>query len=246
MRRATIQANRRTPSDPETPPARLGSGQPRFERINNGDQVARYIRELIFEGKLNHGDHVRQDEIAAELGVSRIPVREALIALDREGYITLETHRGAFVQGIDEDAVLDHYDLIGLLYGLVARRVTERADDAGLDALGKIQRAASAAKSAEEFSEYNSQYLRQLFALARSPRLKSMSRLMSNMVPGDFFEAVPSAWPLQKRGLNAVTKAIRARDGDAAAAKFSEIMHAQGQAVATILRNQRAETAAES
>jgi DNA-binding GntR family transcriptional regulator len=208
--------------------------------------VAQYIRRLIFEGKLAHGDHVRQDEIAAELGVSRIPVREALIALDREGYITLEAHRGAFVQGIDETAVLDHYELIGLLYGLVARRVTERADDAGLEALGKIQRSAAAAKTAEEFYEYNDLFLRQMFTLAGSPRLKSVSRLMSNIVPGNFFETVPNAWQTQKRGLTAVAKAVRARDGETAAARFSEMMRAHGKAVAALLLKQRAEAAAGS
>ena len=63
--------------------------------------------------------------------MSRIPVREAIIALDREGWVTVEPHRGAFVRGIDADYVRDHYELYGLVFGLMASRVAEQADDAG-------------------------------------------------------------------------------------------------------------------
>ena len=90
---------------------------------------------MVFDGEYKPGDRVRQDEIAAELGVSRIPVREAIIALDREGWVTVEPHRGAFVRGIDADYVRDHYELYGLVFGLLAARVAERADDAGLERL---------------------------------------------------------------------------------------------------------------
>ncbi len=89
--------------------------------------MAEHIRRLIFEGSLRQGDHLRQDEIAAELGVSRIPVREAVIALDREGWLMIEPHRGAFVHGLDEDAVRDHYDVFGLIFGLTAQRATVRS-----------------------------------------------------------------------------------------------------------------------
>jgi len=53
--------------------------------MSSGDQAALYIRRLMFDGDLRPGTRVPQDEIAQALGVSRIPVREALIALEREG-----------------------------------------------------------------------------------------------------------------------------------------------------------------
>ena len=92
-------------------------------RRSSGDLVAAHLRRMVFEGEYKPGDRVRQDEIAAELGVSRIPVREAIIALDREGWVTVEPHRGAFVRGIDADYVRDHYELYGLVFGLMASRV---------------------------------------------------------------------------------------------------------------------------
>ena len=55
-----------------------------FERRSSGDQAALYIRRLIFDGQLRPGGRVPQDEVAKSLGISRIPVREALIALEAE------------------------------------------------------------------------------------------------------------------------------------------------------------------
>ena len=95
---------------------------PLIDRPSSGDLVAIHVRTLIFNGELRQGDRVHQDDIARQLGVSRIPVREAIIALDREGWLTITPHRGAFVHGLDEDSLRDHYELLGLVYGLAARR----------------------------------------------------------------------------------------------------------------------------
>ncbi len=106
---------------------------PLMDRRSSGDLVAIHIRSLIFNGELRQGDRVGQDDIARQLGVSRIPVREAIIALDREGWLTITPHRGAFVHGLDDDSLRDHYELLGLVYGLAARRAVERATPDALD-----------------------------------------------------------------------------------------------------------------
>src|ERR1700737_3277935 len=97
-------------------------------RRSSGEHAALYIRRLIFDGELRPGARVPQDEIAQTLGISRIPVREALIALEREGWVTIEMHRGAFINAIDAHAVRDHYELYGLVYGFAARRALARHD----------------------------------------------------------------------------------------------------------------------
>src|ERR1700737_4782428 len=95
-------------------------------RRSSGEHAALYIRRLIFDGELRPGARVPQDEIAQTLGISRIPVREALIALERAGWVTIELHRGAFVSVLDEQAVRDHYELYGIVYGFAARRAIAR------------------------------------------------------------------------------------------------------------------------
>src|SRR5437763_14146955 len=88
--------------------------EPRLARRSSGDDAALLIRRMIFEGELRPGERVPQDHVAAVLGISRIPVREALIALEREGWVTIEMNRGAFVNALDARSVRDNDDLFGL------------------------------------------------------------------------------------------------------------------------------------
>jgi DNA-binding GntR family transcriptional regulator len=206
-------------------------------RRSSGDLVAAHLRRMVFTGEYRPGDRVRQDEIAAELGVSRIPVREAIIALDREGWVTVEPHRGAFVRGIDADYVRDHYELYGLVFGLMAARVAERADADGrarvLDA-AKVVAAADTA-DAKAFNDANRSFLRVLDEVASSPRLTSMARVMTSIVPGNFFREIPGAIDGQRKGIAAVARAVKAADPDAAAAAFATLLRAQGELVVDLL-----------
>jgi DNA-binding GntR family transcriptional regulator len=206
-------------------------------RRSSGDLVAAHLRRMVFTGEYRPGDRVRQDEIAAELGVSRIPVREAIIALDREGWVTVEPHRGAFVRGIDADYVRDHYELYGLIFGLMASRVVQRADDEGRTrvlAAAKIVADADASDPGE-FNTVNRAFLRILQEECHSPRLTSMARVMTSIVPGNFFREVPGAIDGQRRGVAAVARAIKAGDAERASAAFRSLLRDQGDAVVEIL-----------
>jgi DNA-binding GntR family transcriptional regulator len=237
-RRPVISPTRRVASPAVTSGSAnaLPPGRRPVDRRSSGDQVASYIRSLIFDGKLRQGDHVRQDEIAEELGVSRIPVREAIIALDREGWVTIEPHRGAFVHGLDENSVRDHYALLGMLYGLAAQRATERGSDEAVAALRESQRALVDAETPSVIWDVNEEFLRRVFALADSPRLSSFSRLMIGVIPGNFFELVPGSIDIQKNGIAAVTSAMSRRDGECASRECVAMLRNQGDAVIALLK----------
>ena len=206
-----------------------------MDRRSSGDLVVVHIRSLIFNGELRQGDRMRQDEIAQRLGVSRIPVREAIIALDREGWLTITPHRGAFVHGLDEDALRDHYELLGLVYGLAARRATERATDDGLQGLRDAQQQLAAADSPDTLHDANDVFLRTLLTLAHSPRLGSVMRNMSTVVPGNFFELINGSGPVQQRGTKRIVTAISSRDPDAAAEACMHLLRDQGDLVIKLL-----------
>ena len=208
---------------------------PVMDRRSSGDLVAVHIRSLIFNGELRQGDRVHQDDIARQLGVSRIPVREAIIALDREGWLAITPHRGAFVHGLDEDSLRDHYELLGLVYGLAARRATERATDDGLARFADAQRRLAAAKTPEEVHDTNDVFLRALLTLAHAPRLGSVMRNMSTVVPGNFFELVPGSGKVQQAGSKRIVTAIVARDADAAAEACVNLLRDQGDLVIKLL-----------
>ena len=208
---------------------------PLMDRRSSGELVAVHIRTLIFNGELRQGDRVRQDEIAERLGVSRIPVREAIIALDREGWLAITPHRGAFVHGLDEDSLRDHYELLGLVYGLAARRAVERGTPEGIAQLTETQVAFASATSPEELHDTNDAFLRTLLTMARAPRLGSVMRGMATVAPGNFFELVPGSSEVQRRGTAAILDAIRASDPERAAAACVDLLRSQGELVIALL-----------
>lgn len=208
----------------------------RLVRETSPDGVARYIRELIVNGSLRRGDRVPQDEIATALGVSRIPIREAIIALDLEGWVSLEPHRGAFVHGVDEDWVRDHYDLLGALYALAVQRASERGTDSELVALTALQHELAIEEDVAKFDAINQRLLRTIVVMARSPRLDAALRGVTNIIPGNFFAQVPGTLEPQRRALTDTVESMVARDGERAAAGLRALPATQGAAVVALLR----------
>jgi hypothetical protein len=98
-----------------------------IRRRTAGQLVADEIRRRIWSGDLESGERLNQEDLAAALGVSRLPVREALLMLEREGVVQMAPHKGAFVERIDEPAVRDHYELFGHLDGFALRRTDREA-----------------------------------------------------------------------------------------------------------------------
>jgi DNA-binding GntR family transcriptional regulator len=70
-------------------------------------EVAKILREAIFGGKLKAGDQIQEATIANQLGVSRSPLREALLVLEKEGLIQIKPHRGAFVRNMSEKEMVE-------------------------------------------------------------------------------------------------------------------------------------------
>ena len=78
------------------------------------DSAADYLREQILTGQLTPGTKIDQDEISDALGVSRLPVREALIELANEGLVDAVPRRGAFVARLERADIVDHYRIFVL------------------------------------------------------------------------------------------------------------------------------------
>jgi DNA-binding GntR family transcriptional regulator len=82
----------------------------RLEIASVVDQVYGVIRERILTGTLPRGARVHQEDVAADLGVSRTPVREALRRLAAEGLIEMRTNRGARVTDLEPDDMRQPYE----------------------------------------------------------------------------------------------------------------------------------------
>ena len=83
--------------------------------LTTADSVAASLRAALHQGRWSPGAALRQEELAAEFGVSRIPVREALNKLQAEGLVVVEPNRGAFVASLSPAEVHEVFDLRVLL-----------------------------------------------------------------------------------------------------------------------------------
>ncbi|MCB1996847.1 MAG: GntR family transcriptional regulator [Burkholderiaceae bacterium] len=92
--------------------------------------VADRLREQIFSRRLEPGSWIDEMKLAAEYGISRTPLREALKVLAVEGLVTMKVRRGAFVAEMSRDDVAQVYHLLGLLESDAAAAVAARASDA--------------------------------------------------------------------------------------------------------------------
>jgi len=90
--------------------------------------VANQIRAAILDGGLVPGSKIAQDDLAAELGVSRLPVRQALLVLQREGLVFLDHGRGAVVAPLDIRFISDLFDCRAIVDGYVAAILAARKD----------------------------------------------------------------------------------------------------------------------
>jgi DNA-binding GntR family transcriptional regulator len=96
-------------------------------RPRTAHEVARdALRRAILEGALPGGTRLRQADIAARLGISTTPLREALRELASEGLVRLDAHRGATVVELDQSEIEEIYDLRKLLEPAALRRAAER------------------------------------------------------------------------------------------------------------------------
>ena len=205
-----------------------------FVRRSSGEQAALYIRRLIFDGVLRQGDRVPQDAIAEKLGLSRVPVREALLSLEREGWITIKPHRGAFIGALDETVVRDHYELYGHVYSFAAARAAERSTPEMLDRLADLQRQILASTDPQSAWRLNSAFHATIVDMARSPRLHAVLRALAGIVPGNFFELVPGSVEVEKQGTAAILRRLKRGDADRAAAEYVKMMRRQGDLVVAL------------
>src|SRR5262245_60787672 len=132
---------------PATAPA--GTRRP-LERQVTSDLVAEHLRWQIFRGELRPGDRITPERVADELAVSRLPVREALAGLARDGLVVVRPHHPAFVGDFDEGVIRDHFEIVGAVQALAAVHLAERDDPDVLARLAGLVERLGNARSAEE------------------------------------------------------------------------------------------------
>jgi DNA-binding GntR family transcriptional regulator len=104
------------------------------------DRLAATIQGRILSGHIQSGSRLRQESLAAEFGVSRTPVREALRKLQTGGLVRVEPNRGAVVHGPTAREIREAYEVRAELEGLAAELAPPRISDAQLERLRAAER----------------------------------------------------------------------------------------------------------
>jgi DNA-binding GntR family transcriptional regulator len=209
--------------------AALNSGAP-IPRRNLKDHIVDHVRNLILTGALRPGDRIPQDEIAESLAVSRLPVREALIALEAEGLISTQPRRGSFVSMLEPQDVVDHFAMVGLISGVAVARAATALTSEQFAELEELCDAMEQATDAEQQATFNNQFHEIINRAGSSMRLRSVLRGLSRSIPSKFFE-MPTDWRTWgSHDHRAILDALRRGDGEEAARLTQEHLRHGGEA----------------
>jgi DNA-binding GntR family transcriptional regulator len=104
------------------------------------DHLAATLRARVLSGEIAVGERLRQERLAAEFGVSRTPIREALRKLQAGGIVEVQPYRGAIVRGPTAREIREAYEVRAELEGLAAQLATTRIQDGQLQELHAAQR----------------------------------------------------------------------------------------------------------
>jgi DNA-binding GntR family transcriptional regulator len=215
-------------------PAEPAELRPR-RRPNLADEVAAHIRDAILAGRLKPGQRIDQDAIADELGVSRLPVREALISLDREGMVHTIPRKGSYVSRIDRDDIADHYQIFGQVAGLAAARAVARLDEDGLAQLIDLHERMVAAESLQEQQRLNHEFHRTINLAAGSQRMSSMLQLLARSLPMPYVDFPPEWLDEANRQHKDILDAFRRRDTLAAQRAMEQHINASARHAIEVL-----------
>jgi len=147
-----------------------------------GQTVADRLRSLILSGEIPAGQHLIETDLAAKMGVSRGPIREAITKLEHEGFVQIVPRQGAFVLEITPESIHERYEMRRLLEVYAVRRAAESRDPDHLRALEEWARQTERSireRDLETFYTSQYQFHRQVVQMAGMPLLLRMWDLLS-------------------------------------------------------------------
>ena len=160
---------------PNAAPPRAAS----THKNRGGSQTGRatlVLREMLLEGHFQPGERIREVPLAAELGVSRIPLRLVLERLAHEGLLAVLPTRGFVVQRFSTADIYEAIELRGLLEGMAARLAAEKLENPGeaakLQALNKdllllVRRRKLTLECLEQYIDLNAKFHAEILRLSQ-------------------------------------------------------------------------------
>jgi DNA-binding GntR family transcriptional regulator len=166
-------------------------------RTQLAEDVARIVRRRIFDGSYAAGTYVRLDQLAADLGISVTPVREALLELKAEGLLTQQPHRGFVVLPVTGRDLTDVSEVQAHIGGELAARAAANISDDQLRELQRIQADLESAYTADDDEravKLNHEFHRAINVAADSPKLAQLMSQITRYAPESVFPII-AGWP---------------------------------------------------
>jgi DNA-binding GntR family transcriptional regulator len=157
--------------------------EPLKQRKPLAEDVADRVREEILSGRLEPGERLVEARIAAQLGISRGPVREALKLLRAEGLVDERPHHGTYVTRLSARDVRDLYDLRAAIESAAARLVALRRTDADLRSMRRLFEQLVAAADSGDIAAISSADLAFHDTLCRVSGNRRIHRVFDRHVP---------------------------------------------------------------
>ncbi|WNI16025.1 GntR family transcriptional regulator [Actinacidiphila sp. ITFR-21] len=203
-----------------------------------------HLRDAILDGTLAPGSRVTVRPLAEELGLSPTPIKAALAALERQGFLVAVPHRGYFVPEAGNDDLLELYELREALDGIAARRAAGAPDHARIAVqLGRLlakQRKAIEAGHLHTYGELDLAFHRLIWEGSGSRRLIPIAENLTAQVRlGNRLSAqAPGRLPFAVEEHEAILEAIRSGDSGAAEQHIRLHVRQAGNALRQYLRSQ--------
>ncbi len=179
------------------------------------------LKRSLIEGVLNPGERLSEIELAERLGVSRTPVREALMRLAQEGLVELQPGRGAWVRELTPEEVREVYEVRAALEAEAARLAAERATEADLDALIAAEEALRRLPRTDVAAQTraDARFHARLVATSKNRELERLfHQLDAKLALARRFSSDENQSPKTLAEHRAIVAAIRDRDPERAAA----------------------------
>lgn len=152
------------------------------------DLVVEKLREAIYTGQLSPGQELIQHEISEQLGVSRMPVREAFLILHSAGLIEVQKNKRVIIKGFSVDSVSEHLEIRTILECRAVEKACVKANS--FETLMAIQKNIDICTDEKAFRDLNRDFHFALWSMAESPKLEEMLKQlwfsMPSVYPKDF------------------------------------------------------------
>jgi DNA-binding GntR family transcriptional regulator len=189
------------------------------------EDVARFVRKRIFDGTYKARQYIRLDQLAADLGISVTPVREALFELKAEGLLAQQPRRGFVVLPVTGRDLTDVSNVQAYIGGELAARAAANITDEQLRELEKIQSELEDAYAGDDDDRavrLNHEFHKAINVAADSPKLAQLMSQITRYAPESVFPTI-TGWPEKSNTHHRrLLAALEKRDEDLARTAMSE------------------------